>query len=301
MMPRVSVIIPTFNRARDLERALASVLGQTFNDIEVIVVDNHSTDDPAAVIARHNDARISLHQIDNGGIVAKSRNLGIQVARGEYVAFLDSDDWWAPRKLAASVEVLDRGADVVYHHLYLATRVGQVIFPRKVRARDLRSPVLRDLLDRRPAIPQSSVVMRRAVLSRIGGVPEDSDLVAMEDFACWVNAARVTERFTRVRGTLGYYWAGGGNLSSDARTLELLDRFEARYAADMGVLPAATVPAWVSYARGRAYYRMGDSSRANRHLSLASTRTAPWGIRIKALITRAGNWLWRGRELDSDK
>jgi glycosyltransferase involved in cell wall biosynthesis len=286
MTPLVSVVIPTFNRSADLQRAIRSVMDQTFQDLEVIVVDNNSSDNTAAVVARFDDPRISLHSIENGGIVAKSRNLGISRARGRYVAFLDSDDWWSPRKLDKCIARLEAGADVVYHHLYFVTSASQTVFRRRVRARDLKSPVFRDLLRQHPVIPQSSVVIRRDLLVKIGGVPEDPDLVAMEDFICWLSVARMTERFSRVRGTLGYYWAGGGNLSSDTRTLELLDRFEARYASEFASEGDRELPAWVSYARGRVYFRRQAYGAAFHHLSLVSGRPAPWSIKVKALVMR---------------
>lgn len=286
MVPLVSVVIPTFNRAADLQRALQSVVDQSFVDFEVIVVDNNSTDDTAAAVAGFKDSRITLHRITNDGIVARSRNLGIQRAQGRYVAFLDSDDWWTPKKLELSVAALEAGSDVVYHHLYLVTGAGQRAFPRRVRARDLSSPVFDDLLRKHAALPQSSVVVRRDILTAIGGVPEDSGFVAMEDFICWLNAARVTERFFRLHGTLGYYWAGGGNLSSDLRTLALLDRFEARYANELASGGDGSVPAWISYARGRAYYRAKSFQLASQHLARVSGRSASWGLATKALITR---------------
>ena len=189
------MVIPTYNRARDLERALDSVVAQSCRDLEVLVVDNHSTDDTAAVVERYNDSRIALHFVTNEGIVARSRNLGIRRARGEFVAFLDSDDWWTPRKLEASVAVLDAGADVVYHHLFLVTRPHQNVLWRRVWARDISSPVFDDLLLNGTALPQSSVVMRRDLLLSVGGMPEERDVVAMEDYLCWLKAARMTERF----------------------------------------------------------------------------------------------------------
>jgi len=294
MPPRISVIIPTYNRARDLERALASVLVQTFSDLEVLVIDNHSTDDTASVIARLADPRVSLHSIDNQGIVAKSRNLGIHLARGEFVAFLDSDDWWAPGKLRASLTGLEGGADVVFHHLYLVRRPRQKVYLRKVRARSLRSPVFHDLLINGVALPQSSVVMRRSLLLEIGGMPEDREFVAMEDYVCWLRAARRTERFLRIRGTFGYYWACGGNLSSDARTIAILDRVLSEYSGQLTACGLTSMPAWIAYAYARAHYRMGSLARARVYLAMINRNTAPFSIAAKASFTRAelalANW-----------
>ena len=105
-MPLVSVVIPTFNRAKDLERALRSVLAQTHTNWEVLIVDNYSEDNTDEVIENLNEPRITLFKIHNHGVIAVSRNWGIQHARGKYIAFLDSDDWWTEKKLSESVQYL---------------------------------------------------------------------------------------------------------------------------------------------------------------------------------------------------
>lgn len=110
-MPRVSVIIPTYNRADILDRAIDSVLGQTYDDLELIVVDDGSTDRTPELIAEYDDPRLTFieHEENRGGSVA--RNTGIAHATGDYLAFLDSDDAWRPRKLELQVAELDRRGD----------------------------------------------------------------------------------------------------------------------------------------------------------------------------------------------
>ena len=92
-------MIPTYNQADFLEVALRSVLGQTIRDIEVIVVNNHSTDRTLEVIGQLDDDRIRVINYHNGGIIGAARNVGIQAASATYVAFLDSDDAWYSNKL----------------------------------------------------------------------------------------------------------------------------------------------------------------------------------------------------------
>jgi glycosyltransferase involved in cell wall biosynthesis len=110
-MVTVSVVVPTYNRADAVQRTVDSVLDQTFEDFEVIVVDDASDDDTAAVIDSYDDSRVVLrsHETNRGGSAA--RNTGIGAASGEYIAFLDSDDEWRPRKLERQVETLERRGD----------------------------------------------------------------------------------------------------------------------------------------------------------------------------------------------
>ena len=88
LSPFVSIVIPTYNHANFLGKALESVITQTFTNWEAIVVDNQSTDHTSQVISKFNDHRIKYIKISNYGIIAKSRNLGINVAKGEWIAFL---------------------------------------------------------------------------------------------------------------------------------------------------------------------------------------------------------------------
>ena len=104
--PTVSVIIPTYNRAHLVGRAICSVLNQTFQDFEIIVVDDGSTDNTEEVVKSFNDPRIRYirHEQNRGGSAA--RNTGIRAARGEYIAFLDSDDEWLPEKLDTQLKTM---------------------------------------------------------------------------------------------------------------------------------------------------------------------------------------------------
>jgi len=111
--PIVSAVIPTYNRAHCLHRAVDSVLAQTCGEVEVIVVDDGSTDDTTAVVASRygSDPRVRLLHQPNGG-VASARNAGLRAARGELVALLDSDDTWAPWKLRLQVACMRRRPEV---------------------------------------------------------------------------------------------------------------------------------------------------------------------------------------------
>ncbi|HZP12809.1 MAG TPA: glycosyltransferase [Nevskiaceae bacterium] len=106
--PRVSVVLPTYNRAATLRRAIGSVLAQTFGDLELIVVDDGSTDETAAIVAAIGDPRIVYTRHGRPSGVSAARNAGVAIARGELIAFQDSDDEWLLEKLARQVELIDR-------------------------------------------------------------------------------------------------------------------------------------------------------------------------------------------------
>ena len=107
-MPKVSVVIPTFNRAEFLRTAIMSVLNQTYNDFEIIVVDDNSSDHTHQVVKSFKDDRIKyFHHVINLGPAA-ARNTAISASNGDYLAFLDDDDEWFPHKLQKQVELLDK-------------------------------------------------------------------------------------------------------------------------------------------------------------------------------------------------
>ena len=108
--PKVSVIIPTYNRAGYVTEAVESVIGQTFEDTEIIVVDDGSTDETRRCLGPYME-RIEYEYVENGG-PAYARNVGMKMARGEYIAFLDSDDLYYPHKIEMQARFLDNHPDV---------------------------------------------------------------------------------------------------------------------------------------------------------------------------------------------
>ncbi|WP_435159749.1 glycosyltransferase family 2 protein [Haladaptatus sp. DFWS20] len=111
MAPTVSVIVPTYNRAHSLPRTVESVLSQTLEDLELIIVDDASDDDTADVVASYDDDRIRFFEHEENQGASAARNTGIEHAEGDYMAFLDSDDVWLPTKLEKQVLTLELRSD----------------------------------------------------------------------------------------------------------------------------------------------------------------------------------------------
>ena len=287
MSVRVSVVVPTYNRARDLRRALASVISQSCQDWEILIVDNHSEDDTAGVVEQFADPRMRLLSVRNNGVIGVSRNCGIAHARGEYVAFLDSDDWWLPAKLARCVSALDAGADVVYHDLYLARTASSRPRLRRAATWAVKSPVLADLLERGNALVNSGVVLRRSALLAAGGQSEDPRVASWEDYECWLRLARITERFQRLDEVLGFYWAGGGNVTAPARTVRNLTHLREICFAAENRSRDSDLPGWFHYCLGRAHCQLGAYREAVHHLRHAAGGTLTPAVRVRNLLSLA--------------
>ena len=101
--PMVSVVLPVFNGELSIGRAVQSVLAQTMSDLELVVVDDGSADRTSSVVSRYSEPRLKLVKLANNSGTSAARNAGISLARGEYIAFLDSDDEWQPDKLEQQV------------------------------------------------------------------------------------------------------------------------------------------------------------------------------------------------------
>ncbi len=184
-MPKVSVIIPTFNRADKLSRAVSSVLNQSFTDFELIVVDDGSTDQTTRVMAPFRSQVIYLRFPFNQGVSA-ARNLGLQKASSSLIAFLDSDDYWLPQKLAVQVDFFDRHPEAqICQTEEIWIRKGRRVNPRKKHLKpsgDIFAQSLKLCL-----ISPSAVMLRRTLFDEVGGF--DEDLPACEDYDLWLRIA----------------------------------------------------------------------------------------------------------------
>ena len=283
--PRVTVIIPNYNRQHCLGRAIQSVVNQTFKDWDMIIVDNNSTDCSLDVISSFNDLRISILQTENNGVIAHSRNIGIHKARGEYIAFLDSDDWWVMTKLQESLAHLDSGSDFVYHDLY---KVSSLPLKKNIKnivcTRDLTSPVFVDLLLNGNAINNSSVVVRTSFLKEINGFSENHELIGSEDFDGWIRISKLTNKFDRIDSVLGYYWDGGGNLTSAQSALTNNNFLGDRYKKELQTLFGEELPGWMLYSLARSSVALGKFEDGRRYALRSIKSQLSCTVKLKAVI-----------------
>jgi glycosyltransferase involved in cell wall biosynthesis len=203
--PLISVIIPSYNHAQYLGRALKSIQLQTYTNWEVIIIDNYSTDHTEKIIESYSDFRIHFERFNNNGIIAASRNLGIKLAKGEWVAFLDSDDWWSHDKLNLCMNNFTENVDIIYHDLKIFRDLPLPFARRYIHSRKLKPPVIIDLLVNGNAIGTSSVVVRRKLLNEINGMDESPQMVGAEDYNCWLKISRSTNNFLYLKNLLGFY------------------------------------------------------------------------------------------------
>ena len=205
---KFSVIIPTYNRAKLLKRAIESVLNQTFKDFELIVVDDGSTDNTKEVVTGYREVKY-VYQGNSGG-AAKPKNTGIKIAQGKYIAILDSDDEWLPTKLEKQVELLESSDfDVVGCNILINGKIKY------------RVPRYKNLFERMLVTDDmgtgSALVYKKEIFDKMGGF--DENLKSGQDKEMRIRLAR-EYKFGFVDEYLVNYYLGHDNISSSGLEIE---------------------------------------------------------------------------------
>jgi len=285
--PLISIVIPTYNHASFLGRALKSVTDQTYINWEVIVIDNHSSDNTNEVMESFIDPRIRYLKIHNNGVIAASRNMGIRAANGEWIAFLDSDDWWTEDKLKVCFNAINDKVDFVYHHLKMVSDKPRYLRRGLMKTPQLTVPVIMDLVLNGNKIINSSVVVRKKLLLEIGGINEDVKVIASEDYDTWLRIAKLTNNFLCVPCKLGFYGVHGNNTSNISRKdMSVTDRVVTADFIDLlNYRQKVKVEARFNYARGRFNYFNGNYREAIANLSYALFHHHNLSFKVKAFIS----------------
>ncbi|HDD44817.1 MAG TPA: glycosyltransferase [Candidatus Desulfofervidus auxilii] len=216
-MPKVSVIIPTYNRANFLKEAIESVLNQTYKDYELIIVDDGSTDETQKIIAQYKN-KLKYIVIPHHG-VSKARNVGIKRAKGEFIAFLDSDDLWHPKKLEVQINFFDNHHNAIIcqtEEIWL--RNGKRVNPKKYHKKP--SGMMFEKSLERCLISPSAVMMHKTLFEKVGLF--DESFPACEDYDMWL---RVTARFPVYLLPEPLVIKRGGHPDQLSKLVEALDKW----------------------------------------------------------------------------
>ena len=220
-MPRVSIIIPTYNCARYIGRALDSVCAQTYKDYEILVVDDGSTDDTKDVVMQYGRKVTYLYQQNRG--VSAARNHAILKANGELLAYLDADDMWYPEKLERQVAFLDAHQEcgMVHSEMSVINEQDEILHLRFYEETKRSVPqgyCVQQLLTR-CHIQTLTVVERRDTFDHVGGF--DERLPIAQDYLHWIMIAAEGQALGYLAEPLGKYrWRTGSLIGNHPRLLE---------------------------------------------------------------------------------
>lgn len=233
----ISVVIPTHNRADLLERAVKSVLNQTYKEFEIIVVSDGSSDNTDEVVERlkDNDERIKYisYHPGKGGNVA--RNTGIKEANYDYIAFLDDDDEWLPEKLEKQISILESNPKIglVYtgiNAIYIDQNISYVSSPSE------KGDLAKKILFKNYIGTTSTVLLRKSILKKSGVF--DIELKAMQDYDLWIRVLQHSEAGVLPEPYVNYYnYSGNKQISQQTnRYIEAFNYISEKYNNEIMVL-----------------------------------------------------------------
>ncbi len=288
-MVAVSVVIPLYNKADSIGRALRSVLGQTMKSFEVVVVDDGSSDHGPAVVHDMADARIKLLGQKNAGVSA-ARNVGIQAAKADIVAFLDADDEWQPDFLATICSLRAAYSRCAVYATSYAIRRGAC--SRAARLRGLPDGFKRGELENYfavaarsdPPLCASSVAVAKKAVSAVGGFPTGTH--SGEDLVTW---ARLAARYRIAYSTecLATFWAPQDAYARPGRVPGKPDLVAAELDCLLRERRIAGVPEYLAMwhrMRGATFLQLGNAREARRELAKA-VRLRPLSAAAAVLLT----------------
>jgi len=269
-LPFFSIIIPTFNRLNKLKRALDSVLRQTYRNYEIIIIDDGSTDGTDKYIAQLSESndRIRYRWIPNSGLPAVARNHGIEISGGNYICFLDSDDYWKESKLAdvaACIEKYPEAAAISHNEDEMVKgHYTRVLYNR----RKIKGSLYEDLLFRGNFLSTSAMTVKREVLQETGLFNTSPEFCIVEDYDLWL---RIAQKGTMafINKSLGCCVVDDEGISSDIERLHEnlrnvvtahicgLDRTRYDIEKLMKIHHAR-----IDYYKGRSYQMKGDFEKA---------------------------------------
>jgi len=215
--PLVSVVIPVYNGERFVRQAIESALSQTYRPLEIIAVDDGSTDRSPAILGEYAD-RIVIVRQENAGVAA-ARNLGIANAGGQYIAFLDQDDLWDADKLEVLLAHAAPGDDVIHSNAREVDASGRAVRPWRQKPRRPGRPTFAELIAFYPIVMCTAVVTSKAILS-VGGL-DAANRYGTDDLELWLALGATNHCFRYVDKVLASHRSHEGNVSRNVmRILE---------------------------------------------------------------------------------
>ena len=262
MAPTVSVVIPTYNRADVIERSIKSIQDQTYQDFEIMLVDDASTDNTDEVVRRIQDERIRYIKLEKNSGPSHSRNVGIKESQGKYIAFLDDDDEWLPDKLEAQVSLFDdtnNRVGAVYSAFWRIQKNKRVYIPSpKIKKKE--GDILKNVLERY-MIGTPAIIVRKDVLDEVGYF--DVALQALVDWDLWIRIARSYHfRFVDRPLTVSHY----SKVSVSANRMNVVAAYEVllKKHADI-ILKNRKAIAKVYLQMGNQYSHCGNASEGRKY------------------------------------
>jgi len=292
-MPSVSVVIPTYNRASCIGRSIESVLDQSFSDFELIVIDDCSDDNTEQVVGIYSDPRIKYFKSSTNQGGAAARNMGIEVAKGQFIAFQDSDDVWFPDKLEECMKAFsdaDGNIGVVFSR-YIKRHDGIIYLVPRVTLPKCIPAGCRDIMNTN-YIGTPTAVVKTELLRKVGGF--DPSMARYQDWEIFIRLSENCDMRYISRPLVQAYVSKDSISSSDQSHLSALliiyEKNRKRIEAD-----STLAPIWLCKIAD-AYMRVGERKKGRRYCWAAHQR---YGLNIRVLFLLAMSFSFYGKKYRS--
>jgi len=279
VIPLISVIIPTYKRRDKIEKAIQSLILQKFQNWEAIIVDNNSNDGTKEFILNLNDKRFKFYEINNNGIIAKSRNYAIKLSNAEYIAFLDSDDWWSVNKLSLIKNYILMGYKFIYHNHWIYKK-NSLLKKRKFISRKFSSNIYEDLLMSGPNFATSSVVVEKKKFIEIGCFDENVELISWEDYDAWLKFSKSNNNFAHINEFLSFIRIDENNNLTNEKKIKNINYFYKKYLEKKNL----QLPDWCNIELTKSLYLLKRYSEASSQFSKINFGNLNFQQKIKMII-----------------
>lgn len=255
--PFFSIIIPTYNRANTIKRCLDSVISQTYRSWEAIVVDNFSEDNTEEIISSICDNRIHYYKNHNYGIISVSRNFAIERAKGDWICFLDSDDYWDVTKLE-KIFPHTRNYDLIYHGYKTNSSGDYIVKKNKKLFYTVKQPTVAYVLQRSDPFSPTCTAVSAQLLGSIR-FDESKQMFAIEDYDFFLQLMRKAPRVKNLKKYLAFYDESTGISHNQSRHLDRSRIIYAKYRDELTYSEFRNVLRLYMYMRGILYVKFNPS------------------------------------------
>lgn len=205
--------MPSYNHGRFISKSINSVINQSYINWELIIVDNNSEDGTKDVLKRYeSEKRIKVYFVNNNGSIGYSRNIGVDKAKSDFIAFIDSDDYWKKNKLEKCIIYLKK-YDLIFHDIEVNYLFKTKRNKKSSTYNKIQKDPLKTLLLYGNPIANSSVITKKNILLKVGGIDESQEINRSVDYHTWLKISTVSNKFKHINIVLGENLIHDKNLS----------------------------------------------------------------------------------------
>ena len=279
----ISVIIPTYNSERYIQKCISSVLNQTYENFEIIIIDNNSSDNTINIINSFSSNKIKILNVVNNGNISISRNLGIKNSSGSWIAFLDSDDFWEKDKLNKLSKKLEN-YDLIYHNMNILKN-NKILKNYNFLFSKLNtghSSLIENLCKNGNPIINSSVVVRKKILSKVGFISEHEPSFT-NDYHTWLKISLITNKFYFEKKRLGTYLLHDQNYSHNIRNSYYYLKCVAQFKKHLSNKAKRKIIGYYYYEKGKDLLKNSQNKKGLKYF-FKSFLLSDLNVKIKSVI-----------------